>query len=278
MEKRYCVIGDPIAHSLSPAIYNALFSLYGFSGCSYTRERVTKETLPAFIASVPERGIFGFNVTMPLKEAVIPYLSYRDPSVVFGANTVVADEPFGLSGWSTDARGFERSLELNGSSFSGAHIVFIGCGGAARALIRAAHGKAASIVILNRTPEHAAMFAGEPDTVIAPLADVGAYMAGCTILVNATPLGMAGVAADFGDLAFLAQLPPAAIVCDLIYDPPQTRFLTAAAQLGHRALNGLWMLIWQAFYAFEKFTGILPDMKAFDAVRAALSADLHSDG
>lgn len=275
MEKRYCVIGDPIAHSLSPAIYTRLFEIYGPPGCTYTRERVTKETLPAFIASIPEHGISGFNITMPLKEAVLPYLTYKDTSAAFGANTVVVEEPYGLSGWSTDASGFEESLRLHGHSLDGAHVVFIGSGGAARTLIRAAAGRATAIVIANRTPAHAAMFADAPHTTIVPLSELGDHLEGCTLLVNATPLGMSGVASDFRDLSFLKRLPPQALVCDLIYDPDKTRFLAEAERLGHTALNGLWMLIWQAFYAFEKFTGVLPDMSAFDAVRETLSRVPH---
>lgn len=272
MEKRYCVIGDPIAHSLSPAIYTQLFASYGLTGSIYTRELVTKETLPGFISTIPEHHICGFNITMPLKEAVLPYLNYQDSSVVYGANTVVVEDTVGLAGYSTDAQGFERSLALHGRSFAGAVVVFIGCGGAAQTLIRAASGKATSIVVINRTPAHAAALAALPGVTVRSFADLKGSMDSCSLLINATPLGMHGFAADFADLSFLGQLPKNAFVCDLIYSPPQTSFLKEAARLGHDTMNGLWMLIWQAFYAFEKYTGILPDMDAFAAVRKVLPA------
>ena len=82
---------------------------------------------------------------------------------------------------------------------------------------------------------------------------------------------MTGVQSNFADLSFLAKLPRSAMVCDLIYDPLKTRFLAEAEQTGHPILNGLGMLIWQALYAFEKFTRIAPDMEAFAAVQAVLS-------
>ncbi|MBD5560013.1 MAG: shikimate dehydrogenase [Clostridia bacterium] len=270
MEKKYCVIGDPIAHSLSPDIYTELFAHYGLPGCSYFKEQVTVQTLPEFIGGLRARGICGFNITMPLKQAVLPYLNYMDPSAAYGANTVVVEETQGLAGWSTDAAGFVRSLHEHGHSFLDADVVFIGCGGAAKTLIRAAAKEARSITILNRTPDHAQAFASLPGVKILPLSNIGSQMNSCNLLINATPLGMSGIGADFEDLSFLAKLPEGAFVCDLIYDPPMTAFLTEAERLGHATMNGLWMLIWQACYAFEKFTGIMPDLAAFNAVKAVL--------
>ena len=268
MHKEYCVIGDPVEHSLSPMIYNTLFSHYGLDNCTYAKKRVSAETLPGFIASIQQLGICGFNVTMPLKTAVLPYLNYQDASIVCGANTVVVESTSGLAGWSTDAQGFERNLEQNGHSFRGARVVFLGSGGAAQALVHAASREAAAVTVLNRTPEHAAPLAKLPGVSVGLLntENIACALPDCTLLINCTPLGMTGVQSNFADLSFLAKLPKAALVCDLIYDPPQTQFLAEAARTGHPVLNGLGMLIWQAFYAFEKFTGILPDMNAFAAV------------
>lgn len=272
MEKHYCVIGDPIAHSLSPAIYTRLFARHHLDNCIYTRERVTKETLPAFIAACREKRICGFNVTMPLKEAVLPYLTYRDPSATFGANTVVQEVGTGLAGWSTDAAGFEESLKMHGRSLHGAHVVFLGCGGAARTLISAAIDKAAAVTIVNRTPAHARLFSDSPKVTIASFSDLTDHLPGCTLLVQTTPLGMAGTALQYSSLDFLAALPRTAFVADLIYSPAKTAFLEAAAKTGHEMMNGLGMLIWQACYAFEHFTGIRPDKDDFNDVAAALHA------
>lgn len=269
MERRYCVIGDPIEHSLSPAIYNRLFEYYSIPHAVYFKERVDRDGLEAFVGSLRERGILGFNITMPLKTAILPYLAYEDPTAAFGANTVVVGTD-GLSGYSTDAQGFERSLELHGRSFRDASVVFIGSGGAANVLIRAAAASAARIVVLNRTPARAAVFEELPHVSTGPLSQLPEQVEGCSLLINATPLGMAGMAEDFTDLTFLSRLPQDAFVCDLIYNPSKTRFLLEAERTGHETMNGLWMLIWQAFYAFKKYTGILPDMNAFAAVRDGL--------
>jgi shikimate dehydrogenase len=95
-------------------------------------------------------------------------------------------------------------------------------------------------------------------------------MPGCGLLVNTTPLGMAGMAHDFTDLRFLDALPRDACVCDLIYDPPKTALLARAEATGHPTLNGLSMLVWQAFYAFEQYTGVLPGREEYKLVTAGI--------
>lgn len=271
MADQYCVIGDPVDHSLSPAIYERLFGLYGMEGLSYGRRRVTRDTLGTFMDSLESEGIRGFNVTMPLKEAVLPYLAYKDPSVVFGVNTVVVAED-GLHGYSTDAEGFRKSLLLNGKEYEGSNVVFIGCGSAAKALIWDCLEHAPRhVTVLNRTASKAGGLAKSPLVTLGPLDEAAAHMEGCDILINATPMGMHGVDARFSDLGFLSMLPRGALVADLIYDPPRTAFLEEAQRLGHRTMNGLWMLIWQAFYAFEQYTGQLPGMDAFRMLEQALA-------
>lgn len=272
MEKHYCVIGDPVVHSLSPDIYNCLFRLYGLSDCNYTKERVTRESLPAFIAACRERHICGFNVTMPLKEAVLPYLTYKDPAAAFGVNTVVAEPETGLAGWSTDAAGFEKSLALHHRSFQNADVVFIGSGGAARTLIHSALSKADRIVICNRTPARAAVFDGHPDVTVISFQELASCLESCDLLIQATPLGMHGSGSDYRDLGFLHALPKDALVADLIYNPAETAFLRAARESGHETMNGLGMLIWQAFYAFSHFTPILPDETAYKEIEALLTS------
>lgn len=271
MSKQYYVIGDPVAHSLSPAIYNRLFELYRMADSKYGTRRVAREALGAFLDGLKAESVRGFNITMPLKDAVLPYLATRDESVVYGANTVVVEED-GLHGYSTDADGFRKSLELNGKTYEGSSVAFIGCGSAAKALIRdCLEHHPRSVAILNRTASKAGAFADSPLVQTGTLEDISSHMAGCDILVNATPMGMHGVDADFADLGFLSELPKDALVADLIYNPPKTPFLLEAERTGHRTMNGLWMLIWQAFYAFEKYTGILPDLEAFRILEKELS-------
>ena len=257
MPKEYCVIGYPIAHSLSPAIHNALYREYGLN-CRYTSYPVTSENLPDFISQISQRRIHGFNVTMPLKKKIIPYLKTIAPNAQGGVNTVVAAEN-GLHGYSTDAQGFSASLHSIGTGYQNKNIVFIGAGAVTQALCKdAAQTNAKHIVVLNRTIQKAQAIAKSCNGDADSLAHIDRYMEKCNLLVNTTPLGMTGNAHDFENLGFLDLLPPDAVVCDLIYSPARTAFLKYASARGLTVQNGLGMLIWQAFFAFEKFCGILP--------------------
>jgi shikimate dehydrogenase len=117
---------------------------------------------------------------------------------------------------------------------------------------------AASIAILVRSPEKLRACPKGGNTVTGHILDAHEYTAECDVLINTTPLGMRGINEDFADLSFIKLLPRGAVVCDLIYDPPQTALLAEAKKNGLQTMNGLPMLVFQAFYAFGKFFGILP--------------------
>lgn len=270
---QYCVIGDPIAHSLSPSIYRILFKEYGIKA-EYDARRVTKESLPAFIEQIADSSIRGFNVTMPLKKDVEAYLAYRDPDARFGVNTVVVRED-GLHGYSTDAAGFRRSLAAHGICYDGRRVVFLGCGGAGRALIwDALHEGAKHVTIINRTPKNADMFSADQSVTVGTWNDAASACTDCSLLINTTPLGMHGVAATFDNLTFLDALPKDAFVADLIYNPLQPALLAAAHARGLSYMNGLGMLTWQGVLAFQKYTGILAPDSVADTIRKALAREL----
>lgn len=274
MRKNYCVIGSPIAHSLSPAIHNMLYARYGLE-CSYGKELVRPDTLEGFLSSLDARGIYGFNITMPLKQTILPYLSSVSSEASGGVNTVVVQADGRLFGYSTDAAGFYASLTNIGSGYHGRNVVFIGAGAVTRLLAHDAVQKGAkSVVIVNRTPEKAQGIAREINASFDSLPNIAKHLKNCELLVNTTPLGMHGTGQDFEDLSFLDSLPVRAAVCDLIYSPAQTSFLQYAANRGLITMNGLGMLIWQAFFSFEKWFGILPDRGDYQAVEAALLKDL----
>lgn len=269
MKNVYYVIGAPVAHSLSPVIHNMLYQIYGMADVEYRAQEVHAGELSAFLW---EQRTPGFNVTTPLKTEILPYLSHTDKSAAFGANTVLAKAD-GLHGYSTDAAGFRRGLEQASATYTGSNIVFIGYGAVTRALVEDARTQGAGrITILNRTPQKAHQ-ATDGKLVFADSLDhIAQYMAGCDLLVNTTPLGMQGTGSDFADLGFVDMLPSHAMVCDLIYAPAQTRLLQRASATGHATLNGLPMLVWQAFYAFEKFFGILPTEADFSAIKKVLQS------
>lgn len=272
MVDTYCVIGDPIEHSLSPVIYNSLFELYRLRDLHYGAVQVSKASLPSFVQSLADKGVRGFNVTMPLKTQIKQYLAYTDEDAVYGVNTVVRENDE-LKGYSTDAQGFRRSIQLHDLTYAGSRITFLGCGGAGQALIADClkHGPK-RVVILNRTAAHCGAFAKQPGVTIDSLDAADKWMENTDILINATPLGMKGVGSEFPSLDFVNLLPNTAFVADLIYSPPQTRLLAAAEQRGLANMNGLWMLIWQAFFAFELYAGILPDMDAFSRLYDKLTS------
>jgi shikimate dehydrogenase len=271
MPKKYFIIGSPVAHSLSPQIYMALFRQYGFTGYVYHACEVTKNTLPGFVAEAKKSGIAGFNVTMPLKQEVLPYMDYIDQSAQKGVNTVVQSNGQ-LTGYSTDAQGFFRALDIPEEALQNKTILFIGAGAVAETLADYAYDSLGikNILVANRTKEKAERLAGRASIRGGSFDMLQIWASECDILVNTTPLGMEGVSEGFKDLSFLHALKKDALVCDLIYHPAKTVFLQEAEQLGHRVQNGLSMLIWQAFYAFEKYTGILPDGEMFTKILSLL--------
>ena len=271
MKNNYYVIGLPVDHSLSPLLHSNLYEIYGISGCEYGSFNVAPGRLKNFIDFIPQQNIRGFNITMPLKTEILPFLKYRDESVYNGANTVVVNKD-GLYGYSTDAIGFRKSLAMHGRDYTSKTIVFLGSGAVAQTLVHdAVIQKASQIFVLNRTVEKAAALA-DGKTVFADSLDrIADYMPDCDLLINTTPLGMDGIADNFADLSFLGRLKFSAFVCDLIYRPFKTDLLREAERLKIPYMNGLGMLIWQAFYAFEKFLGILPGPDQYVQIEAALT-------
>ena len=209
-----------------------------------------------------------FNLTMPHKVDIIPYLEEIDEDArLFGAVNTVKIREGKLYGYNTDARGFILSLNSCGADVKGKNIVILGAGGVVSTLaLKFAVSGAKRIVILNRTPKKAADICarieklkeeGVIDTEAELLwnnsetSTINKYIGDCHILINATPLGMSGVEGDYTDLSFIDGLPREALAADLIYNPSKTRFLAYAEKKGNKIMNGLGMLIGQAILADE---------------------------
>lgn len=251
-----CVIGYPVSHSLSPLIHNTLYEIYGID-CNYAIHEVKPGELGNFIKEVPQMNLRGFNITMPYKKDIIPYLS-ENPQVG-SVNTVAVREGM-LIGTSTDEAGFARSLDEEGFSYRNKKIVFIGAGAVTGILARDAAAKGAnSITLLNRTLANAQGIAKETGASADVFDSKKTYrcIGQCDLLVNTTPLGMKGCP-GFESFAFLESLRPNTLVCDLIYHPFTTQLLLEASRRGNPTLGGISMLVWQAFYAFDFFFGIMP--------------------
>lgn len=202
------------------------------------------EVAPGGLASfLKARDFKGINVTIPYKQAVIPYLdSLSESALRTGAVNTIVNENGRLTGHNTDYDGFIALARLAGIDFNGADTVIFGAGGAAKAIAAASLAMGASRV------RFAARRPSGPDCV--PIQDTGAYK-DCNILLNATPVGM--YPALDGELPSPSLFPELRGVLDCVYNPLRTRLVLAAQALGIPAEGGLMMLVAQACRARELF-------------------------
>ena len=270
---RYAVIGDPIAHSLSPVMQNTFFSCMGLPG-EMVAIRVEKGGLPAFLTSPKVRDIRGYNVTMPHKEAAFLCCDQVDETARLcrSVNCIVVDEKGCVQGYNTDAEGLRLAINREGFTYEDQRILILGAGAVTRPIALSMARSAASITFLNRTlssAEDVTAFIAEHTSCRSaayPLTREHLFeqASQCTMLINTTPLGMEGIDAQFEDLSFMDALPEGTPVIDLIYRPALTALLTHAKEKGHPVMNGLPMLLMQGALSFEKFTGVMPDAAALD--------------
>lgn len=268
--KQLFVIGDPVAHSLSPLLHQAMIDQTG-AAYRYDVRTVRPEELPAFVRWAKDGGCAGFNVTMPHKEAILPLLDEVDTTAAScgAVNTVCIREGRAI-GHNTDGTGFLDSLAGQGFYPQGRTVLLLGAGGAAKAVGHAlATAGAGRIIVCARRLERAAALAAQlpgcGEGIVLAQDAIRQAAAACDLLVNATPLGMAGSPA-FARLDFLQAMPPHAVVYDLVYHPRRTALLEAAARQGLRTVGGIDLLIRQAVRAFTFFTGETPDTAALYAV------------
>lgn len=273
-QPRYAVIGDPIGHSLSPVMQNTFFACMDQPG-EMVPIHVKKGEVPAFFSSLEEEGIRGFNVTMPHKEAAMLCCDELDDvaRLTRSVNCVVRTEEKHAVGYNTDAEGLRLAVEREGFSYEGQDILILGAGAVTRPIAYTMAQTARSITFANRTQsaaEEAADFLKEHTECVTFSCDfstevLSAAASESTMLINATPLGMQGVDAQFEDLSFLDALTENAPVIDLIYRPACTAFLAYAKEKNHPVMNGLTMLLMQGALSFRHFTGVMPDEGALKA-------------
>lgn len=252
------VIGDPVAHSLSPAIHNAAYRARGLDWV-YVAFPVDRGHAGAAVRAVTHLGLGGLNVTMPHKEAAAAACDELTPAAagLRSVNTVVPLPDGRLRGDSTDGGGFLDSLDAVGVEVAGRAVLVLGAGGAARAVVRALGERGARVTVAARRPEPAAEAAAlAREAGVAPLDPAGAAPAdvvvAADVIVNATPLGMDGRSCPVPTGALHAGQ----TAVDLVYEPRETPFLAAARAAGSTVVGGLGMLVHQAARAFEQFTGM----------------------
>jgi shikimate dehydrogenase len=257
------LIGDPVAHSVSPAFQQAAFDALGIDA-RYAAWRTPAAELAARVAALRAPGVLGANVTVPHKQAVMPLLdAVEETARRVGAVNTIVHRDGRLLGANTDVEGFLAALrEDGGLDPAGLRVAVLGAGGAARAVVWGlVQAGAARVLVLNRTPAHAAALVRElaPACGLAgPLpaaADEAAVLDGVDLLVHCTAIGMRHSATE-ADLPLpAAAIPTGACVVDIVANPLETPLLRAAAARGCRTLGGLAMLVRQGAAAFERWTG-----------------------
>ncbi len=260
------VIGEPVAQSLSPLLHNTAFDALGLDWVSVGFP-VPAGRSDAALDGARALGIRGLSVTMPHKDPVARHLSRLSPlaSRLGAVNCVVADGE-GWRGENTDGAGLVAALRRrDGFDPEGRRCLVVGAGGAARAVIAAlAEAGAAEVVVLNRSPdraESARSLAGEVGRVGSPRDATGS-----DLVVNATPVGMAGTPSSTsgrgGWPVDPSLLRPGQVVVDLVYHPSTTRWMEAARERGATVSNGLGMLVHQAALQLAAWTGAEPPLGA----------------
>lgn len=268
--KKLCVIGDPVGHSKSPLIHNTMLEALGLDYI-YLAQYVPRGGAAEWLRAAKTAGYAGFNATMPHKLDLMPLMDELDEDArMYGAvNTVVLRDGMAF-GSNTDGRGFDQALRDRGVDPKGRTAVLLGAGGAAKSVaLKLVQQGAAQVYVCNRTVEKAAELCAHDPARMTPAGfdpeTLRRLCARCELLVNCTSLGMTGVEAQYEDVSFLDALPAETPVCDLIYAPAETLLLEEARKRGHLTMNGLSMLVWQAVYALEQFTGTEIDGAAMKA-------------
>ncbi len=259
---RVCaVIGDPVEHSLSPALHNAAFAEKGLN-LVYLAFRV--RNVKDAIAGVRGLGLQGLSVTIPHKTSVIPYLDALDPIAenIGAVNTVVVESDGRLVGHNTDGVGALRALQAAAVTLEGAKVLLIGSGGAARGIAftlaqEASLGRLAIAGIeeaqLNKLAvDLRAKGKISVETLPANRETYERSIPNAQILINASPIGMS----PKSDATPVPPdlLLPTVTVFDIVYNPLKTRLLREAEAKGCRVVAGLEMFVWQAAAQFELWT------------------------
>jgi shikimate dehydrogenase len=266
------VLGDPIDHSLSPAMHNAAFAA-GELPYLYLRFRVPPDALGDALAEARRLDFGGLNLTLPLKQAALSLVDEATPAArqIGAVNTIVFQDGR-LRGDNTDARGFLRAVEGR-VRIERAHVVIVGAGGSARAVGTAlATSGCSHVTIANRTIGRAAELAralealGPIRTTVTSLdaLEDGVGLSDVRLVVNTTSVGLGAEPIPVRHGA----TPHDCVFMDLVYGAQPTAFLRAAARSRRRTLDGTDMLLYQGALAFEAWTTRAAPL---DAMRSALA-------
>lgn len=263
----YGVAGDPISQSLSPVMLNAAFRRENVNAVFLGLHAKSIEDLLNCVQNIP---IHGLSITMPYKQEIVAELDNSDALTqkVGACNTVVRSAEGKLYGFNTDVAGIVGPLEQK-LTLSGARILVIGAGGAARAAVFGLKARGAEVSILNRTPASAQKLARQSGAKTIKRTDLKKYQ--FDAIINATPLGM-----GMSKHTPLEQKEiKAKYVFDLVYNPLETRFLKLAQAEGANTISGIEMFVTQGARQFEIWTG---KPAPVDEMRYVVTRELQRKG
>jgi shikimate dehydrogenase len=269
------IIGDPVRHSLSPALHNTAYRILELDWV-YAAFEVPAGATGAALDAMRVLGLVGLSVTMPHKAAAAERCDEltADAAALRSVNTVHLDDTRRLVGDSTDGEGFLRSLRDAGHDPAGLPIVVLGGGGAARAVALALGRAGARVTVCARQPAAAGAAAALARGDAAPWDARSSAAARSAVVVNATPVGMGATGAGAAsELPLPVDALRAGQVCvDLVYHPRETPLLRAAREHGLAVVDGLGMLVHQAALQIEAWTGRSAPIAAMRAAADAAVA------
>lgn len=262
-----CLLGDPVSHSISPAMHNTAFSRWNLD-YTYLALKANVETLDSTIETLRNINVLGFNLTMPIKKAILPLCDKLSPAAKISGsvNTVVNDNGI-LTGHTTDGIGFMLAAKEAGYDLIGKKMTLLGAGGAGTSiLVQAALDGVSEISVFNRRSAsfdemtHTIQALKEYSNCSVSLYDyedmtvLKREINDSYILVNATSVGMSPNC-DTCILPDSSYLNNKLIVSDIIYNPKMTKLLSMAQECSCPTFNGLYMLLYQGAEAFRLWTG-----------------------
>ncbi len=261
------LIGRPLKHSLSPLMHNLTFEHMGINS-AYIPFEVVPERLADAMTAIRTLKLGGVNVTIPYKEEVIPYLDELSPeAAACGAVNVISHKNGRLIGYNTDGQGFVAALKEVGFLIEG-QAIFIGAGGAARSVAyEMARAGLTKIDFMDTDISRAVSLAEliaqktscSSNAQVMNFEEFSLLSGSARYIINCSPVGMHPHIEDSPVPAF-DSLPPETILCDVIYNPLQTKFLRLGQQRGLRTMNGLPMFVHQGALTLEILLGVKPPL------------------
>lgn len=277
--KKVGLLGHPLGHSASPAMHNAAYKDLGL-GIEYIAFDVRLEELKDAIESFRGSEFLGFNVTIPYKEMILPYLDeITGLAKIIGAVNTVANRDGRLIGYNTDGPGFIESLnEDAGFSVKSKNCAILGAGGAGKAIaVMLAENGAKAVNIFDvdgsRSEQLARYICRKFKTKAKHIEsdDIAKSIKKADLLVNATPIGMSPKI-EACPIPEKTKLQKGLVVYDLVYNPQETKLLRLAKAAKAQPVSGLGMLVRQGALAFSIFTDVEPSIEVmWDAARHSLT-------